>query len=672
MHNLSSIRSKLIIFSSVLILAAVVPVVIAVDILIDKSVMENHKANVSEQANIIEQMLGIFYDDLDMNIDYFATHRLVRQSDNTLTTYFNGYDGTSKMTPSMNGGIEQQIWEELSTYADSHPDTMYIYIGTDDGGYVQWPETKTSPSYDPRKRPWYPFGMSAAGKIVRTDPYTDSVSGAILVSSVRQFNDQNGKPYGVIGMDVSSSKLAGIMEKVKIGKTGYTIMLHQKGLILADPVHKENNFKYLKDTSLKSLGAALEKPQADFEAELDQKTYIVNSFQSTKTDWVIITLVEESELAAVSASIRTTIALITLIVLAVAIGLTWFVSGRAVRPINRMVAGFKDIAQGEGDLTMRLEATGRDEISEMARWFNTFLEKLQDIIKSIASDASQLDTASSDLAAISKEVSNGAENMSEKSNSVAAAAEEMSSNMHSVSAAVEQSATNINMVSAAAEEMTSTIDEIAKNTSQTRGTSHDAVERTRKASGQIYELSRSAQDIGKVVETITDISEQTNLLALNATIEAARAGEAGKGFAVVAGEIKELARQTAEATFEIVAKVENIQASTGQTVSEIDQVTQAITSVNEMIDTVAAAVEEQSATTKEIAGNVSQAALGIQEVTENISHSSEVAGEISSEINQISESVTDISNNTSQIDDSASKLSRLSGELKNTVNLFKI
>jgi methyl-accepting chemotaxis protein len=352
--------------------------------------------------------------------------------------------------------------------------------------------------------------------------------------------------------------------------------------------------------------------------------------------------------------------------------LGFFITRGIIKPIGQTVEMLKDIAQGEGDLTKRLAIKTKDEIGELAEWFNVFIEKIDGIINNISVNSGHLSQSAVDLSKVSQKMSLGAEATASKATSVSAAAEEMSSNMSSVAAAAEQSSTNIGMVSAAAEEMTSTINEIAQNTETTRTTSNQAVTRTKKAAEKIGDLSKSAQEIGKVVETINDISEQTNLLALNATIEAARAGEAGKGFAVVASEIKSLAQQTAEATLGIKEKIESIQTSTKETVAEIEEVTIAITSVNEMIDTVAAAVEEQSATTKEIASNVTQAAEGIQEVTENVTQSSGVANGIAEDIANVNLSSTEMSKNSSQVNTSADTLSQLSEELKKTVAQFKI
>ncbi|MCG8636869.1 MAG: methyl-accepting chemotaxis protein [Desulfobacterales bacterium] len=652
-----SIRSRLIGFSILLIFVSVIPIVIAMTYLINSSVDRKHSENVLQQVKVIEQLLAVFYDDLDRNIDAMALHPLLQQADATLTTYTED-DGSSPMTPSKNGGIEAKIFEMFAHYGKTHPGTLYVYMGTRDGGYIQWPETNISPKFDPRIRPWFKKGMTGGGTIKRTDPYTDASNGTMVVSNARTFKNADGEVYGCMAIDVTSSKLQEIMKGIRIGETGYAMMLHKTGLILADPRNAENNLKMVRDVKIENLEQVLARDHAKFSTRIRDVDYQVDSFKSSGTDWIIVTLIEEAELSRMTRSIQMMALGITCLVVLVIGALVFFVASRAMTPIHRMVAGLKDIAEGEGDLTIRLESKGQDELSEMGHWFNTFMERLQKIIISISGNAEKLNADSSGLLEISSQVAQGARGISEKSDTVAAAAKEMSSNIVAVASASEDSSSNIQMVSAAAEEMTATIDEIAKNAEKTRVTSNETVVRTEKASENITHLKRSANEIGKVVDTINDIADQTNLLALNATIEAARAGEAGKGFAVVANEIKELATQTASATQEAV--------------SEIDGISSGIQSVNEMIDTVAAAVEEQSVTTREIAGNVDQAARGIRDVTDNVSRSSGMASEISRDITDVNQGVADMSRNSKAIDSSADDLSQLAGDLKKTVDQFKV
>lgn len=342
------------------------------------------------------------------------------------------------------------------------------------------------------------------------------------------------------------------------------------------------------------------------------------------------------------------------------------------KPIKEVSTGLKDVAEGEGDLSKRLEVKNKNDVGSLSKWFNIFAKKIQGIITGIAEDSKKLNTSSNRLLTISRQMSEGIDNLSIKANSVAAAADEMNSNLSFVAESAEQFSTNISMVASAAEEMNATINEIAQNTEKTRETSSKAVLRTNKASENIDHLSKSAMEIGKVVETINDISDQTNLLALNATIEAARAGEAGKGFGVVAIEIKNLARKTADATCEIKEKIESIQGSTQETVSEIEGISVAIGSVNEMIDTVNASVEEQAVTTREIAANVTQATQGIHEVTQNVTQSSTMASGIAKDIADVNQASNEMSKNSLQINTSVDELNQLSQGLKKTVGQFKL
>ena len=370
---------------------------------------------------------------------------------------------------------------------------------------------------------------------------------------------------------------------------------------------------------------------------------------------------------------RTTMmVLVSGVIFAAIIALCLFIAFGIVRALKEMIASFQDIAEGEGDLTKRIAIRSRDEIAELAGWFNTFLEKLQGIIRKIATNSSQVDQSSTELTDIATLMSNSTSETSSRSNNVSVAAEEMSANLNNVAAAMEESSTNTSMVATAAEEMSATINEIAQNAENARSISDQAVDKADTASQKMDDLGQAAQGIGKVVETITEISEQVNLLALNATIEAARAGEAGKGFAVVANEIKELAKQTSEATLEIKEKIGKIQNSTDETIEGIDEISKVIKNINDIVATIATAVEEQSTATREIASNITQASQGIQEVNENVNQSSAVANQITSDIAVVNQGSSEVANSSDQVKHSAEDLKRMATELNAIVGSFKV
>ncbi len=361
------------------------------------------------------------------------------------------------------------------------------------------------------------------------------------------------------------------------------------------------------------------------------------------------------------------------IVVGVAVGFVYVIIRRSItKPLQNTVHMVKDIAEGDGDLTKRLHAPSRDEVGELSEGFNTFVDKLQIMIKDVAGNADTLNISSKDLSELSKLMAQNASQMSEKSETVASAVEEMNHNMSSIASAMEEASSNTNVVASAAEQMSATINEISGNTEKARTITENAVNQSRSASERVQELGGAAQEIGDVTETITKISYQTNLLALNATIEAARAGDAGKGFAVVATEIKELSKQTAEATNDIKKRIDAIQKSTSVTVEDMKQIAQVIHDVNSIVSTIAAAVEEQSVTTSEIAKNVVQVSDGINEVTSKVSHSSNVIAQITGEISEVNISAGEISNSCSQMNINIEELSNLAVTLTNMVRKFKI
>lgn len=393
---------------------------------------------------------------------------------------------------------------------------------------------------------------------------------------------------------------------------------------------------------------------------------------SGKTIGVMGYAYDASESYATLAKLRFGILLLCL-ALAVAILIPLFIAVRSVtNPINRTALMLKDISEGEGDLTKRLEILRNDEIGVLAGYFNVFLDKLQDMVGQIKHNSQNIDSSSTELSDVAVLMSESAKETSSRSNMVATAAEEMSSNLNNVAAAMEESTTNINMVASAAEEMSSTINDISVNAEKAQTISNQAVKKAGEVSDKMEGLGRAAIGIGKVLETITEISEQVNLLALNATIEAARAGDAGKGFAVVANEIKDLAKQTSDAASEIRGKIEAIQASTDENIKGIEETSEVINKINELIDFIAVTVSEQSEATQEIASNIAQASQGIQEVNENVNQSSSVAGEITEDIAVVDTSASSITDNSNQLKGNAENLSDMAGQLSSIVGNFKV
>lgn len=371
---------------------------------------------------------------------------------------------------------------------------------------------------------------------------------------------------------------------------------------------------------------------------------------------------------------KRTVLAFALVAFVVGMLLSIYISRSVLNQLGADPAKIADVAKAiaQGDLTFKFsENNGKKSIGVYAD-MEEMTAKLRTMFTDIASGVNTLTASSSQLSSVSEQLKSNSCETTEMSGKVATAAEEMSANMNNVAAASEQTSTNVQMVAAASEEMSASIGEIASNSEKGRVITEEAVQKAREASANIEDLGEAAQNVGKVTETINEISEQTNLLALNATIEAARAGEAGKGFAVVANEIKDLAKQTAEATQDIRQRIEGMQFSTTSAVSKIGGIEQVVTDINEIVETIAASVEEQSSSTREISINVSQAAEGMQNVNENVSHSSVAAEDIAKEIIKVDRAAKEIADGSSQVNQSATALSDLAEKLNSMVARFSL
>ena len=252
-----------------------------------------------------------------------------------------------------------------------------------------------------------------------------------------------------------------------------------------------------------------------------------------------------------AASGQQTMLVVGLLVVAFVVALTVLLVRSITRPLATVRSWLVDVS-ASGDLTSRLAATGRDELTDVVLAFNDFCTRVQDLVRRIADSVLSLSGSADNLREVSIQLAAGAEETSAQASTVSSAAGEVSGNVQTVAAGVE--------------EMGASIREISGSAAEAARVAQSAVASTESANQTIAKLGRSSDEISNVIKLITSIAEQTNLLALNATIEAARAGESGKGFAVVAREVKELAQETAKATEDIAQRVQAIQTDSSAAV----------------------------------------------------------------------------------------------------------
>ena len=380
----------------------------------------------------------------------------------------------------------------------------------------------------------------------------------------------------------------------------------------------------------------------------------------------------DSTFDAVARGTKVSLSIVLTLLALCSIGLVIVISRLIVTPINATVAMLKDIAEGEGDLTRRIDVKSTDEVGDLAKWFNTFVEKVQEMVREIADSATTITAATVRLSSSSSEIAASTEEMSTQASTVSAASEQAAANISTISAAAEEMSSEVQTVATAIEEMSASINEVSRNCAKESDTAQKANDKAKIAQEVMERLGVSAKAVGKVVSTIEEIADQTNLLALNATIEAASAGDAGKGFAVVANEVKELARQTAAATAEIYNQIEAIQKDTDNAIRAIADVAAGIADVNDISQTIVAAVEEQSATTNEISRSVGGASAAATSIAQNVNETAKGLAEVTRNITGIDRSAQSSANDIGTVARSSEELAELAKKLSNFVAQFKV
>ena len=341
--------------------------------------------------------------------------------------------------------------------------------------------------------------------------------------------------------------------------------------------------------------------------------------------------------------IATVAMLVALLATAIIIGLARSV----LKPIKAMDGMVSDIVSGEGDLTRRLDAKGKDEIAQISRNLNLFIEKLHGIITQISGTSTEVASSARMLNSTAEQIATGAEEVASQAGTVATAGEEMAATSGDIAQncqrAVEAAHRATETAKAGFEVVQHTVNGI-----KFRGA------KTKENAAIIESLGARSDQIGDIVATIEDIADQTNLLALNAAIEAARAGEQGRGFAVVADEVRALAERTTRATKEISEMIKTIQAETKRAIVSMDEGVQGtergaqeagqletalndtleqISAVAMQINQIATAAEEQTATTGEISNNMMQ----ITGVVQQTSHGAHESAKASAPLNKTAE-----------------------------------
>lgn len=329
-----------------------------------------------------------------------------------------------------------------------------------------------------------------------------------------------------------------------------------------------------------------------------------------------------------------------------------------VGPVNQVVSALKDIAEGEGDLTRRLEVQTNDELGELANWFNIFIERIHAITVQFRDTSDELIQSSEQLSFTTEKTNQGVVKQQREIDQVASAITEMSGTVQEVGHNVTNAAQDAEQADGQANEGRNIV-------SQTMRSIDSLCSEIERAAEVITNLQHESDNIGAVVEVIGGIAEQTNLLALNAAIEAARAGEQGRGFAVVADEVRSLASRTQSSTQEIKEMIERLQLGANEAVQVMENGREQ-TSVT----------VDHAKKADESLNNIAEAVAVIRNMSQQIASATQEQSAVTEEINQSINNISQVASQTAEeskiIASGSVELSELAASLRSSISQFKL
>ncbi|GAB2590523.1 methyl-accepting chemotaxis protein [Nitrincola alkalisediminis] len=643
------IRTKLIL---AFIALAVLPIVIISAVVVThlrQQAEDTFQASTSREIRQIDNAMQVYFDAINKSVHFLASHPLMMQVDKSITHYLTSPEVV--MTPDKAGGIEQEVFELFNHFAATHPGLAYVYMGTSEGAYIQWPLGSVSARYDPRQRPWFQAAMAQPNVPVRTSAYYWEPDDAVIVSTVMSTANTLGRQGGAIGLDVSLGQLTAMVRDIKLGETGYLMLLEASGNILVDAANPEHNFKNIKELSA-DYRALSDATAGGKRIRLSGTDYMVSVYESPGLGWRYIGLIEYNEVMGPANRMIGILSLVVLVMVLLFSLIGKLTADVIVRPIRAVSESLKEIAQGEGDLTRELSVKGRDELSELSNWFNHFLKSIRKLVSEITLSAEGLKVSSAESTKLSQDMTDTAGRQGHSVDMVSTAFHEMVATANEVAKSCSNAAQAADNGYQEAQAGQTSINVAVAEVDRLNSEIEDSV-------SAIVQLEEDSRNINLILDTIRGVAEQTNLLALNAAIEAARAGDHGRGFAVVADEVRGLAQRTADSTEEINSLLSKLntrtalvsqrmsasQQATGKTVSSIRAVTESFDRVRASVDMIrdmntqiAAAAEEQHQVAEEINRHIAEVngdAQRVNEMSEQVKYTSSSLAKLSQQLDSL-------------------------------------
>ena len=660
----------------------------------------------SQQFSNIEKSINLFTQNGKNAVSMLTENPAVKNADETLYSYI-----VQAQEVSHSGKIEQDIVSEFNLIKANYTDFTEIYMGTKWGGFIGLKDKQVSKGFDPRERGWYKNAAAANGKPVITEAYT-SIDGTIVFTIAQSVKNGVGEFIGVIGIDINLTDLTSFISGVRIGSSGYCMLMQNNGMILADPKHSDYIIKTLKETGISAFAEIDKIKEGSVFVMLDGKMWKISVFSLSELDWKVAVLIEQNEILSLFYTLLKNMVLIGLFMFVLYFALTFVFTGALKRYFKRLETVFGKIA--EGDLTDRVEIKRNDEIGRILMNLNTAIKNNQTMILTLKDEAdkmnsigSRLSSSTEETAAAIKQIGGSVKGVKEKALSQAAGVTETVATVEEINGRLSRLISGIEMQAENISESSEVITHMAENTVQIGKTLDENNELIKTVYGQtkvgkdgartaneiVKQIAERSESLLEASQIIQNIASQTNLLAMNAAIEAAHAGESGKGFAVVADEIRKLAegsnlqgKQIAAVIKETTEIIRNITEAGSQAEKTFIDVYELVSKISEKEDSILEVMREQeengrqvldaikriNGVTSEIKAGSAEMIAGGSQIAQEMQKLADITRETSDSMNEIASGADQITAAVADISDITQKNKASIENLSNEVSKFKV